>query len=197
MSLSTIPNIDSPFAWVALVIFVTAALGADFMMLRQQGSRVIRFKDALRWSLIWIALALVFCAGLWFALDLSEGRALADLKAGEFLTGYIIEKSLSVDNLFVFLMLFNAFKVPLAQQKKALMIGIIAAIVLRIALILVGAWLISRLVSRAAPIASSSDTLPESDISEVPAIAATLTDAAVAAEAGAKEACAGATGLSL
>ena len=60
MSLSTIPNIDSPFAWVALVIFVTAALGADFMMLRQQGSRIIGFKDALRWSLIWIALALVF-----------------------------------------------------------------------------------------------------------------------------------------
>ena len=143
MSLSTIPNIDSPLAWAALVIFVTAALGADFMMLRQQGSRVIGFKDALRWSLIWIALALVFCAGLWFALDLSEGRALADLKAGEFLTGYIIEKSLSVDNLFVFLMLFNAFKVPLPQQKKALMIGIIAAIVLRIVLILVGAWLIS------------------------------------------------------
>jgi tellurite resistance protein TerC len=144
MPLSPIPNIDSPFAWVALIIFITAALGADFMMLRQQGSRVIGFKDALRWSLIWIALALVFCAGLWFTLDLSEGRALADLKAGEFLTGYIIEKSLSVDNLFVFLMLFTAFKVPLPQQKKALMIGIIAAIVLRILLILVGAWLISR-----------------------------------------------------
>lgn len=144
MQLSTLPNIDSPFAWVALIVFVTAALGADFMMLRQQGSRVIGFKDALRWSLIWIALALAFCAGLWFAIDITDGRALADLKAGEFLTGYIIEKSLSVDNLFVFLMLFTAFKVPLAQQKKALMIGIIAAIVLRIILILVGAWLISR-----------------------------------------------------
>lgn len=144
MPLSAIPNIDSPFAWVALFIFVTAALAADFAMLRQQGSRVIGFKDALRWSLIWVALAMVFCAGLWFSLDLTDGRALADVKAGEFLTGYIIEKSLSVDNLFVFLMLFNAFKVPLPQQKKALMIGIIAAIVLRILLILVGAWLISR-----------------------------------------------------
>lgn len=144
MPLSSIPNIDSPFAWIALFIFVAAALAADFTMLRQQGSRVISFKDALRWSVIWIALAMVFCGGLWLTLDLSDGRALADVKAGEFLTGYIIEKSLSVDNLFVFLMLFNAFKVPLPQQKKALMIGIIAAIILRILLILVGAWLISR-----------------------------------------------------
>ena len=139
-----VPHIDSPFAWAALLAFVTAALSMDFISLRRQGSRVIGFKDALRWSLVWIALAMVFCAGLWFALDLSDGRAMANLKAGEFLTGYLIEKSLSVDNLFVFLLLFNTFHVPLAQQKKALMIGIIAAIVLRIVLILVGAWLISR-----------------------------------------------------
>ena len=144
MSLSTLPNIDSPVAWAALFIFVTAALGADFMALRQQGNRIMGFKDALRWSLAWIALAMVFCAGLWFSLELSDGRTMANEKAGEFLTGYLIEKSLSVDNLFVFLMLFNTFKVPLPQQKKALMLGIIAAIVLRIRLILVGAWLISR-----------------------------------------------------
>lgn len=140
----TVPHIDSPFAWAALLIFVTVSLGADFMSLRRQGNRVIGFKDALRWSLVWIALAMVFCCGLWLVLDLSDGRAMANIKAGEFLTGYLIEKSLSVDNLFVFLMLFTTFQVPLSQQKKALMIGIIAAIVLRILLILVGAWLISR-----------------------------------------------------
>lgn len=139
-----IPHIDSPLAWAALLVFVTAALGADFISLRRQGNRVISFRDALHWSLLWVALALVFCGGLWFSLDLSDGRAMANIKAGEFLTGYLIEKSLSVDNLFVFLMLFTTFHVPLAQQKKALMIGIIAAIVLRILLILVGAWLISR-----------------------------------------------------
>lgn len=139
-----IPHIDSPFAWSALLVFVTAALGADFMSLRRQGNRVIGFRDALRWSLLWVGLAMVFCAGLWLSLDLSDGRALANVKAGEFLTGYLIEKSLSVDNLFVFLMLFTTFHVPLPQQKKALMIGIIAAIVLRILLILIGAWLISR-----------------------------------------------------
>ena len=144
MPLSELPHIDSPFAWAALFVFVTAALGADFMTLRSQGSRVISFKDAMRWSVLWIALALVFCGALWFALDLSDGRVMANVKAGEFLTGYLIEKSLSVDNLFVFLMLFNTFKVPLQQQKKALMIGIIAAIVLRILLILIGAWLISK-----------------------------------------------------
>ena len=139
-----VPHISSPFAWSALLIFVSAALGADFLSLKRQGNRVISFRDALHWSLVWVGLALFFCAGLWLALDLSDGREFANLKAGEFLTGYLIEKSLSVDNLFVFLMLFTAFQVPLAQQKKALMIGIIAAIVLRIILILVGAWLISQ-----------------------------------------------------
>lgn len=139
-----VPYIDSPFAWAALLVFITVALGADFMSLRRQGNRVISFKDALYWSLIWVGLAMIFCAGLWLTLDLSEGRAIANLKAGEFLTGYLIEKSLSVDNLFVFLMLFTAFQVPPTQQKKALMIGIIAAIILRIILILVGVWLISR-----------------------------------------------------
>jgi len=138
-----LPHIDSPFAWAALLVFIAAALGGDFMSLRRQGNRVIGFRDALRWSLLWVALAMVFCAGLWLCLDLTEGRTLANVKAGEFLTGYLIEKSLSVDNLFVFLMLFTTFHVPLAQQKKALMIGIIAAIVLRIVLILIGAWLIS------------------------------------------------------
>lgn len=144
MQETLIPHIDSPAAWSALMVFVVAALGADFMSLRRQGNRVISFSDAMRWSLLWVALAMVFCAGMWFSLDFSDGRALANAKAGEFLTGYLIEKSLSVDNLFVFLMLFTTFKVPLAQQKKALMIGIIAAIVLRIVLILIGAWLISR-----------------------------------------------------
>lgn len=138
------PHITSPFAWAALLVFVAAALAADFLSLKRQGNRVIGFRDALHWSLLWVALAMVFCAGLWLTLDLSDGRSYANLKAGEFLTGYLIEKSLSVDNLFVFLMLFTTFQVPPAQQKKALMIGIIAAIVLRIVLILVGAWLISQ-----------------------------------------------------
>lgn len=144
MTQTLIPHIDTPFAWAALLVFVTAALGADFVSLRRQGNRIIGFRDALRWSMVWVALAMIFCAGLWFALDLTDGRHVANTKAGEFLTGYLIEKSLSVDNLFVFLMLFTTFKVPLPQQKKALMIGIIAAIVLRIILILVGAWLITR-----------------------------------------------------
>lgn len=116
----------------------------DFVTLRRQGNRVVSFRDSLRWSLAWIILAMIFCCGLWFTLAMSAGRELANIKAGEFLTGYLIEKSLSVDNLFVFLLLFTTFQVPAAQQKKALMVGIIAAIVLRIVLILVGAWLISR-----------------------------------------------------
>ena len=105
------PHITSPFAWAALLVFVAAALGADFLSLKRQGNRVIGFRDALRWSLVWVALAMVFCAGLWLTLDLISGRDFANLKAGEFLTGYLIEKSLSVDNLFVFMAIFAWFKI--------------------------------------------------------------------------------------
>ena len=73
------PHIDFFLAWAALLIFVVAALGADFMSLRRQGNRVISFRDALQWSLVWVSLALVFCGGLWLALDLTEGREFANL----------------------------------------------------------------------------------------------------------------------
>ena len=87
-------------------------------------------------------------AWLWWYLGGTSAepaaKAIADAKALEFITGYLVEKALAVDNIFVFLMLFTYFAVPTEFQKRVLMIGIIGALVLRVAMILIGAWLIVR-----------------------------------------------------
>ena len=130
--------------WVVFVVFVVAALFVDFVVLKKQGSHAVGVKEALNWSLIWVALSFVFNALFWWAVkDATGSTALANEKSLEFLTGYLIEKSLAVDNIFVFLLIFTYFAVPAEFQKRVLMIGIVGAIVLRTVMILVGAWLIS------------------------------------------------------
>jgi len=130
--------------WVVFVVFVVAALFVDFVVLRKQGSHAVGVKEALNWSLIWVGLSFVFNALFWWAVKDSTGStALANEKSLEFLTGYLIEKSLAVDNIFVFLVIFSYFAVPAEFQKRVLMIGILGAIVLRTVMILLGGWLIS------------------------------------------------------
>ena len=130
--------------WLAFAIFVVVAVVIDLVMLRAQGPHKVSVREALIWSAVWVALALLFCGGLWWYLDVRQGSAVAELKATEFLTGYLIEKSLSVDNIFVFLMIFTFFKVPLEFQKRVLVMGIVGAIVLRAIMILLGALLIAK-----------------------------------------------------
>ena len=130
--------------WVVFVVFVVAALFVDFVVLKKQGSHAVGVKEALNWSLIWVGLSFVFNALFWWAVkDTTGSSALANEKSLEFLTGYLIEKSLAVDNIFVFLLIFTYFAVPAEFQKRVLMIGIVGAIVLRTVMILVGGWLIS------------------------------------------------------
>ncbi|EGI75782.1 integral membrane protein terc [Hylemonella gracilis ATCC 19624] len=131
--------------WIVFVAFVLAALFVDFVVLRKQGAHEVGVKEALNWSLIWIALSFIFNGLLWWAVfDTSGSSALAHEKSLEFLTGYLIEKSLAVDNIFVFLMIFTYFAVPPMYQKRVLMIGIIGAIVLRTVMILAGSWLLAQ-----------------------------------------------------
>lgn len=130
--------------WIVFVAFVLAALFVDFVVLKKQGAHEVGFKEALNWSIIWIVLSFVFNGLFWWAIRDTTGNAeLASEKSLEFLTGYLIEKSLAVDNIFVFLMIFTYFAVPPAFQKRVLMIGIIGAIVLRTIMILIGGWLLS------------------------------------------------------
>jgi tellurite resistance protein TerC len=130
--------------WATFGVIVLASLFIDFVVLRKQGSQDIGVREALNWSLVWIALSFLFNGLFWWAIkDTTGSTELANTKSLEFLTGYLIEKSLAVDNIFVFLLIFTYFAVPSHFQKRVLMIGIIGAIVLRTVMILVGGWLLA------------------------------------------------------
>lgn len=137
-------TIGTPGLWATFAAFVVAALAIDLWVMDRRTEQAVGVKTAAVWSVVWIALALAFGAGLWAWLDGTAGRELANEKAAEYLTGYLIEKSLSVDNIFVFLMLFTYFAVPPERQRKVLVLGVLGAVVLRVVMILIGAWLIAR-----------------------------------------------------
>ena len=140
-------SIAPVWLWGFFVLSVLAALFIDFVVLKKQGAREVSVNEAIRWSLLWVALSLAFNALLWWALTQSPDPAVAaqaDTRAMEFLTGYLIEKSLAVDNIFIFLMIITYFSVPPAYQKRVLMLGIVGAIVLRTVMILIGGWLITQ-----------------------------------------------------
>jgi tellurite resistance protein TerC len=136
-------SIAPVWLWVFFVGTVLVALFIDFVVLSKQGAHSVSVKEALNWSLVWVALSFGFNALFGWAVYREHGSELAMTKSMEFLTGYLIEKSLAVDNIFVFLMIFSYFAVPPAFQKRVLMIGIVGAIVLRTVMILLGAWLIA------------------------------------------------------
>jgi tellurite resistance protein TerC len=121
------------WAWLAFGVIILVLLVLDMKVFHRK-SGVITIKQSLLWTGFWIALALLFNLGIW----IWKGSA----PATEYLTCYLIEKSLSVDNLFVFLMVFSFFAVPAAYQHKVLFWGIIGAIVLRLAFIEAGATLL-------------------------------------------------------
>ena len=131
--------------WATFVGIVLVSLFIDFVVLKKQGAHDIGVREALNWSLVWVALSFLFNGLFWWAVKDSTGSTeIANTKSLEFLTGYLIEKSLAVDNIFVFLMIFTYFAVPSHYQKRVLMIGIIGAIVLRTIMILVGGWLLQQ-----------------------------------------------------
>ena len=129
--------------WVGFAVFVVVAIAIDLLVMEKQGAHKVTMKEAALWSVLWFSMAFVFVAALWWYLDGSQSREVANTVSMQFITGYLVEKSLSIDNIFVFLMIFTYFGVPEQYQKRALIIGIIGAIVLRAALILAGAWLLA------------------------------------------------------
>jgi tellurite resistance protein TerC len=137
-------GIGTPLMWSLFAAFVLIALLVDFFALSRQGAHRVSMKEAAIWSLIWVAVSFVFVGWLWWHLGGLDGNAVADTKALEFITGYLVEKALAVDNIFVFLMLFTYFAVPPEFQKRVLMFGILGALLLRAVMILVGAWLITQ-----------------------------------------------------
>jgi tellurite resistance protein TerC len=118
-------------------IFLVAALAIDFGLLRKNGTHVVPVKEAAAWTLVWIVLAIIF--GILMQVLWQDGT-----KTTEYFVGYLVEKSLSVDNIFVFTLIFAALKTPKKLQQLALMWGILLALLLRGIMILIGAALIER-----------------------------------------------------
>jgi len=122
------------FLWLAFNVFVLGMLALDLGIFHRK-AHAVTLKEAGIWSVVWIALAMAFNLGIYFAWGQD--------KALEFLTGYVIEKSLSVDNLFVFLMIFQYFNTPSQYQHRVLFWGILGALILRAIFIATGAALLS------------------------------------------------------
>jgi tellurite resistance protein TerC len=121
--------------WIAFNLFVVAMLAIDLGLLNRK-AHVIRFREAMAWTAMWTGLAIVFAIGIYFW----RGRPVAL----EFTTGYLVELALSVDNLFVFLLIFRYFRVPGQYQHKVLFWGILGALIMRGLFILAGVTLINR-----------------------------------------------------
>ena len=139
-----IESVGNGWMWAGFIVFVLVMLAVDIFALGGKGAHKVSVKEALGWSIVWVSLALLFNAGLWWYLDVNVGREVANTKALEFLSGYLIEKSLSVDNIFVFLMVFSYFAVPAEYQRRVLLYGILGALVMRAIMILLGVWLVTQ-----------------------------------------------------
>ncbi len=139
-----IHTVAQPWMWAVFIGFVLAMLAVDVLALGGSRAHKVSVREAAAWSIVWVLLALGFDYGLWIYLTETVGREAATAKAMEFLTGYVIEKSLSVDNVFVFLMIFTHFGVPPQYQRKVLLYGVLGAIVMRIIMVLAGSWVVSQ-----------------------------------------------------
>jgi len=137
-------TVGTPILWIGFAIVVVIMLAIDLLLQGRRGAHTMSMKQAAVWSIVWVSLSLLFNAAFWWYLAQSEGRAVADTQALAFLTGYLIEKALAVDNVFVWLMLFSYFSVPPALQRRVLIYGVLGAIVLRTVMIFAGSWLITQ-----------------------------------------------------
>jgi tellurite resistance protein TerC len=133
----------STLAWIGFCVFILAMLAIDLGVFNRRPHE-ITFKNAAVWSVIWIALALIFAALLFHPLGWELFGPERHRKGLEFLTGYLIELALSIDNLFVFLLIFSYFKVPSKYQHRVLYWGVLGALIMRITMIFLGTELILR-----------------------------------------------------
>jgi len=129
-----LPSTGTPSLWIGFTLFVLALLALDLGVFHRRAHEV-RFREALAWNVVWIVLALLFNGWVYWQFGADRGL--------EFLTGYLIERALAVDNIFIFLVVFSTFAVPAVYQYRVLFWGILSALVLRAVFILLGAALLA------------------------------------------------------
>lgn len=139
-----IDSFATPTMWAGFIAFVLAMLALDLFVFGGRKAHRVSVREALAWVIAWICLALSFAGLLWWYLNGTLGAEIAQRKALEFLAGYLIEQSLSVDNMFVFVMIFTYFAVPPELQRRVLLYGVLGAIVMRAGMILAGVWLVNQ-----------------------------------------------------
>ena len=130
--------------WAGFIVFVLAMLALDLFVFGGKTAHRVKVKEALAWVVAWICLSLAFAGLLWWYLNDTQGAVIAQRKTLEFLAGYLIEQSLSIDNMFVFVMIFGYFAVPPELQRRVLLYGVLGAIVMRAGMILAGVWLVTQ-----------------------------------------------------
>ena len=127
------PSIGHPALWAGFIAFVLAMLALDLGVFHKK-DQAVSVRDAAIWSCVWVAISLLFGLGVWLLAGPTSGV--------DYLTGYVIEKSLSIDNIFVFVIIFQRTKIPAELQHRVLFWGVLGAIVLRAAMILAGTTLL-------------------------------------------------------
>lgn len=135
-------SIGNPWLYLMFFSIVFVMLLIDFLGFKQKKSDDVPIRQALIWSIAWVTVAMLFAGGLWLYLQHTATLAIANQKTMEYLAGYLLEKSLAIDNVFVWLMIFAAFAVPAGLQRKILLYGVLGAIVLRSIFIFIGAWFV-------------------------------------------------------
>lgn len=142
MAATEVAHVGTPLLYLSFSLLVLLLLAVDFLLLRAQGAHRVSVKEAAWWSVVWFAAAAAFGAWLWWYVKGEFGADVADQKALEYATGYLIEKGLAIENVFVWITIFTYFAILPELQKRVLLWGVVGAIVMRAVLIYVGALLI-------------------------------------------------------
>ncbi|NRN30325.1 TerC family protein [Photorhabdus heterorhabditis] len=137
-------SVGSSILWGSFAVLITVMLLLDLFLQGRKKEQVMPFRQAAVWSVIWISLSLLFALGLWWYFRETLGGTVANSQVMAFLTGYLLEKALAIDNVFVWLMLFGYFAIPANLQRRVLIYGVLGAIVLRTVMIFAGSWLVSQ-----------------------------------------------------
>jgi tellurite resistance protein TerC len=134
----------TPVLYAGFTLLVIGLLAVDFLLLRTQGSHKVSMKEAAWWSVVWFLAAAAFGTWFWWHLNARFGADTAAQKTLEYATGYLIEKGLAIENVFVWITIFTYFSIPPEFQKRVLLWGVVGAIVMRAVLIYLGAVLIQQ-----------------------------------------------------
>ncbi|MGP1953029.1 MAG: TerC/Alx family metal homeostasis membrane protein [Arsenophonus sp. ET-KM2-MAG3] len=137
-------SVGNLLLWVIFIFIILIMLFIDIFLQGKDKKKEMSIRQAIKWSLIWIILALLFAISLWLYFKQTTSLIFANSQTINFLTGYLLEKALAIDNIFVWLILFNYFSIPSNLQRRILIYGVLSAIILRTIMIFIGSWLILR-----------------------------------------------------